>query len=96
MNLACLNEEVLTTLLSWQPIKESCICPLLALMVKEEFHAESVDDEIVVYSNKLCIKSQSGCWTTERDFSIECCPDDMQLAKKGSEHIKIDICACLS
>jgi hypothetical protein len=94
MNLACLNDEVLLTLLSRQPMREPYVCLLLALMVKEEFVAEAVEDEILVYSNYLCIKRQGGCWITKRDFSVECCPDEMQLAKKGSDYVKIDICAC--
>jgi hypothetical protein len=94
MNLASIGDELLLTLLNEQPIVDGCICTILALLVNQQVSDYAQEEQIIVYSDYICVNKHEGCWKTKRDYSDECCPEKMVLAKRGEGFVKIEICAC--
>jgi hypothetical protein len=94
MNLACLDDEILLSLLSSQPDNDACICPILAMLVDNQTENHKQDETVIVYSDYLCVSRGDRCWKVKHDYSDYCCPDTMQLARRGESYVKIDICAC--
>jgi hypothetical protein len=72
MNLACLNDDMLITLLSEQPDYDGCICPIIAIVGQAQIEIFKQDETLIVFSDYICVSRGSRCWRTRHDYSDFC------------------------